>query len=136
MATTVFEKPMGAEVEALKGQIGTLSSLTTTAKNNVVSAVNEVNGKIANIVKTFYVDLGNTGTVAAGGTKLLSASISSFITSGYSVFGVIPAYSGDDQFCFTECDFDSANVSARIRNVSSVADSGNIRLRVLAIKNL
>lgn len=47
------------DVKNLDDQIGTLSSLTTTAKNNVVSAVNEVNG---NIEKLHYDTILNNQT--------------------------------------------------------------------------
>ena len=50
MATTTFEKPMGSEVETLKSQIGTLSSLTTSAKSSTVAAINELDSNIANLI--------------------------------------------------------------------------------------
>jgi len=43
------------QIGTLNSNIGTLSSLTTTAKTSAVVAINEVNGKIANINQIFYV---------------------------------------------------------------------------------
>ena len=39
------EMAMAPSVSSVKGYVGTLSDLTTTAKTNIVAAINEVNGK-------------------------------------------------------------------------------------------
>ena len=87
------------------------------------------------LLKFYTVVLPDTGSVAAGDNKTVSKAISDFIDSGYSVMAVIPIYAGDNQFCFNTTSFDSTNVIATIRNVSSAADSGSPTLRVIAMKN-
>ena len=45
--TTTAKNSIVAAINEVDGEIGTLASLTTTAKNNIVAAINEVNAKVA-----------------------------------------------------------------------------------------
>lgn len=42
---TVFAKAVGADINVINGKIGDVTGLTTTAKTNLVLAINEVNAK-------------------------------------------------------------------------------------------
>lgn len=111
----------------------TLSSSNLTGAD-AGGALNVLSDQIGNYIKSYNVTIDNTGSLAAGATKTVTKLISSFIDSGYSVIAVIPRYSGDDQFCFTNVSYNTTEISATVRNVSSSADSGAPSVFVLAVK--
>lgn len=98
-------------------------------------AINALNGKIANLIKSYTVNMDNTGSLAGGATKSVTKLISSFIDPGYSVIAVIPRYSGDDQFCFTNVYYNTTEIGVTVRNVSSSADSAAPSVYVIAVKS-
>lgn len=65
---TVFEKP-------LNGEIGNLSNLTTTAKTDLVSAVNEVKGAIPDVINNLTSDSTTSALSAAQGKSLNSNKV-------------------------------------------------------------
>ena len=75
---TVFAKAVGADINVINGKIGDVTGLTTTAKTNLVLAINEVNAK-ASAPAGVQIDdnavAGNTGvTYSASKTLALIAA--------------------------------------------------------------
>ncbi len=103
MATTVFDKPIGTE-------IGQLSSLTTSSKTNIVSAINSLNSKIANMFDyTYdeYVSDANSGIVsisARTGYRIVMAYPIGYYTerlqlaSNGSSYFVLTSFNGTVQY--------------------------------------
>ena len=73
---TVFEKP-------LNGEIGNLTNLTTTAKTDLVSAVNEVKGDIPAVINNLTSD-STTSALSAAMGKSLNSKITDITTMSTS----------------------------------------------------
>lgn len=83
-ASAITYQLTSAEAQTLQSEIGTLSSLTTTTKTNLTSAVNEVNSKLKLKAANFYSTIKTSSDVAyynAYGVYPGSKEISSF--TGY-----------------------------------------------------
>jgi hypothetical protein len=99
-----------AEFDILAGRIGSLSSLTTTDKDSVVEAINEVNDNVANIGNQTVIDWTadssnatgvqlttkatlNKGTyIAVGSTPLTSITMLYSLSSSVALNAVLPKY--------------------------------------------
>jgi hypothetical protein len=76
-------------INELDGEIGTLSSLTTTATGNLVAAINEVDADVA--LKANIASPAFTGTptapTAAGGTNTTQIATTAFVTAAVTAAG-------------------------------------------------
>lgn len=63
----------------ITAKIGVLSGLTTTAKNDVVSAINEVNGKLGNYIPNSQKGAANGVAETDGNNKILSQHLPSYV---------------------------------------------------------
>lgn len=70
---------IGTEIKTTRGEIGDLSSLATTAKSNVVAAINELEGSIAGAGAT--INDGTTSTSSVWSSQKTSDSITAATTA-------------------------------------------------------
>ena len=82
---TVFEKP-------LNGEIGNLTNLTTTAKTDLVSAVNEVKGSVSSKLEASRVAYMGTVTSSAPMTLNVSNSTRGMVIIGSSTDSLCAIY--------------------------------------------
>lgn len=107
-------------ISTTDSKIGQLTSLSTTDKNNLVSAVNEVNGKFSEFAKKSTSQ--SSVSVAANSINTITLPASSatykYIVSVYvSGDSVVPM-----QFYFSS----NTEITLRLRNLSSVATTCNV----------
>ena len=93
-----------SEFDVLAGRIGTLSSLTTTAKTDTVSAINEVNANVGTLSSLHTT--AKTSLVAA--TNELSDQIASYRKGNIELNGVFPSVAGYSQ-CIAVVPFRNAD---------------------------
>ena len=134
MATNKLIKPTNVTVQIPAFTDQPDQRVNSNCIDKSIDGINTLSDQIANYIKSYNVTMDNTGSLASGATKTVTKLISSFIDSGYTVIAVIPRYSGDDQFCFTNVSYNTTEISATVRNVSSSADSGSPSVFVIAVK--
>lgn len=112
-------------ISTTDSKIGLLTSLSTTDKNNLVSAVNEVNGKFSDLVPKSASQSGVLVPANSINTIVLSASNAVY----KHVVGVY--LSGDSvvpiQFYFSS----NTEITVRLRNLSNTAYSCNVDIRYI-----
>lgn len=78
--TTTAKNSIVAAINEVDGEMGTLASLTTTAKNNVVAAINEVDAKVAEKVDPIA-DVENLSIDDATGLQAVATQLNALITA-------------------------------------------------------
>jgi hypothetical protein len=78
--TTTAKNSIVAAINEVDGEIGTLASLTTTSKNNIVAAINEVNAKVAEKVDPIA-DVENLSVSDATDLKSVATQLNALITA-------------------------------------------------------
>ena len=78
--TTTAKNSIVAAINEVDGEIGTLASLTTTAKNNVVAAINEVDAKVAEKVDPIA-DVENLSIDDATDLQAVATQLNALITA-------------------------------------------------------
>lgn len=145
MGQTTFDVPAGkvnGDVGVLNTKVGDLSSLTTTAKTNLVSAVNEIdsdvsalNGKITNLIKTKDFDFSNlnftSGIIGTRGQQVYQALD---LPAGATVIGLYIFYITDSSLMNPVAFFHGPNLYLNVyRAVSSAMSSNEVKVRVCYI---
>ncbi|WP_214687093.1 hypothetical protein [Exiguobacterium sp. s163] len=105
-----------AELDAMSAQIGILSGLNTTAKDNLVNAVNELFTDVSNGKTQIATAITDKGVTASGGDTFpqLATKIGQIATGKKTLSGTVtPVYSDfDSYFTFTNVPFTVGSVSA------------------------
>ncbi len=78
--TTTAKNSIVAAINEVDGEMGTLASLTTTAKNNVVAAINEVDAKVAEKVDPIA-DVENLSVSDATDLQAVATQLNALITA-------------------------------------------------------
>ena len=78
--TTTAKNSIVAAINEVDGEIGTLASLTTTAKNNIVAAINEVDAKVAEKVDPIA-DVENLSVSDATDLQSVATQLNALITA-------------------------------------------------------
>lgn len=78
--TTTAKNSIVAAINEVDGEMGTLASLTTTAKNNVVAAINEVDAKVAEKVDPIA-DVENLSIDDATDLQAVATQLNALITA-------------------------------------------------------
>jgi hypothetical protein len=78
--TTTAKNSIVAAINEVDGEIGTLASLTTTSKNNIVAAINGVNAKVAEKVDPIA-DVENLSVSDATDLKSVATQLNALITA-------------------------------------------------------
>lgn len=86
--------------------------------------------------KVYKPSLSGTGTLAPGDSAACDVPFEDFVDDGYTPIFCSPAYAGDAQFAFVQCELVTTGISARIANFSSTSDSGTPTVYVLAIRTM
>lgn len=129
--------------------IGSLDSLKTTEKTNLVGAINEVsdslvdkadknevNEKLSEFIKTVNVILPNSGTLAMYQQKdYVNYDVSDSIPNGYKLLSVIGSASGDKNFIIYACRVTGETmIDFRITNMGSASNSGTPQVVLICVK--
>lgn len=127
---TTFDEDVS--VTGTINQVGSLASLTTTDKTDVVSAINEVDGKIKDFVTdTFVLPI---SSLAAGGTKELTYNIAKSGYTPIAISGYSIGYSAMNVYILRITSDTEAQMN--VRNMyTNTASNVNARIYVLYIKS-
>ena len=87
--TTTAKNSIVAAINEVDGEIGTLASLTTTAKNNIVAAINEIDEKVAEKVDPIA-NVENLSIDDATGLQAVANRLNALITA-LTVAGLMAA---------------------------------------------
>lgn len=117
---------------SLQSQIGDISKLNTTSRDNTVNAINELKNTLNNtfIIGTKTINI----SVEAGKDYSNTLDIDSY--TGYTPVGIIGFAINNENLVWSRCIIRNNNqISLLIRNVATAGKSGIADIKILYIKN-